>query len=93
MGCKKIMKPLLHVFEQILRTRENVLENYKKILAIARGEAVKVTNDFPLPHTQIFDMDDMVLLNIDVKQIVLDVNLPKKKGNVDDMFVFQKIPT
>jgi len=74
---------------------ENVLEEYKKIIAAGREESRKERERFIRENPEAADLisfdEDTILVNREGSQLLIDARLPRKKGTVDDLFVFQKI--
>ena len=69
-----------NVVEAITGKKENILAEYKRILQMAREQTGEVD-----------DEDDPLIFQHNGRTFVLEAKLPKKKGTVDDTFVFQKL--
>lgn len=85
------------VVEAVTGKKENILVEYKKIIAMAREERreknVQMLAEHPewAEFTGDPDKDDVLMFNHGERQFVLATTLPRKKGTVDDIFVFQKV--
>lgn len=85
------------VVEVVTGKKENVLAEYKKIIADARKkeqqENARILKEHPELANTLNDPDktDVFLLNHRGKTFALSTRLPRKKGVVDDIFIFQKI--
>lgn len=84
------------IVEKITGKTQDVLSEYKKIVEMAREQECKkyteIINEnpemekyFPNP-----DQKSSFMLNYEGNQFVIIADLPRKKGTVDDLFVFQK---
>ena len=84
------------VVEAVTGKKENVLVEYKKIIARAKEEQrqknTQILQERPKIADFIHDPNDeyFVIFNHKGREFVLSTRLPKKKGTVDDIFVFQK---
>jgi len=84
------------VVEAVTGKRENVLAEYKKIINIAREEQRQENAQMLAEHPEWAefigdpDKEDIFMFNYSERQFVLSTTLPRKKGTVDDIFVFQK---
>lgn len=86
------------VVEAVTGKRENVLTEYKKIIATAREKHRQVIAQMLQEHPEWAEFSDVLnkeedalMYNHEGKQFVLQTTLPRKKGTVDDIFVFQKV--
>lgn len=87
------------VVEKRTGKTENILEEYKKIIAEAK-EAIRKQNekffeenpDFPKNMMPDENSDPLMWKDGNGEQHFIIANLPKKKGVVDDTFVFYKKP-
>jgi hypothetical protein len=85
------------VVEAVTGKKENVLAEYKKIIATARGEQRQKNAQMLKEHPEMADFigdadqEDVLMFNHEGRQFILATTLPRKKGTVDDIFVFQKI--
>lgn len=85
------------VVEAVTGKRENVLAEYKRIIATAREELRQKNAQTLQEHpewAEFFgdpDKEDVLMYNHGGRQFVLATTLPRKKGTVDDIFVFQKV--
>ena len=85
------------VVEAVTGKKENVLAEYKKIIAMAREEQRQKNAQTLAEHTELAefmgdpDKEDVLMFNHGGRQFVLATTLPRKKGTVDDIFVFQKV--
>ena len=83
------------IVRSITGKTENILEEYKKILAIARKEQDIKTEKFLREHPGASKNDietkGVILFEYKGQQFVLNERIPKKKGTADDIFVFQRI--
>jgi hypothetical protein len=85
------------VVERLTGAKENVLERYKQIIAEAREQTrmkreALVKSQPELAQFRIHDEQDD-LLQYDRGQdepVMIDTRLPRKKGTVDDLFIFKK---
>lgn len=84
------------IVEAVTGRKENILAEYKKIIAQAREEErqknAKRLQEHPEWADFIEDPDksDALAFNYGEKNFVLPTILPKKKGATDDIFIFQK---
>lgn len=84
------------VVETITGKRKNVLAEYKKIIDMAREQQRQKNAQMLAEHpewaefTADPDKEDVLMFNRGDRQFVLSTTLPRKKGAVDDIFVFQK---
>lgn len=85
------------VVEAVTGKKENILAEYKKIIAMAREEQrqknAQTIAEHPDERSESMedpDKEDVLFFNHGGRQFVLDTTLPRKKGTVDDIFVFQK---
>lgn len=85
------------VVEAVTGKKENILAEYKKIIATAREELrqknAKILEEQPQMADFINNADEAYALMFkhNEKEFFLATTFPKKKGTVDDIFVFQKI--
>jgi len=85
------------IVEAVTGKKENILAEYKKIIATAREKQrqinAKMLQENPKMADFIDDVDqtDVLTFNHEGRQFVLATTLPRKKGTVDDIFVFQKV--
>lgn len=85
------------VVEAVTGKKENILAEYKKIIATAREEQRRKNAQTIAEHPAFAefmgdpDTEDVLMFNHDGRQFVLATTLPRKKGTVDDIFVFQKV--
>lgn len=85
------------VVEVLTGKRENVLFEYKKIITLAREQQRKINNEMLLkfPEAALLlgnpDEEDVLMFNYEGRQFTIPTNLPRKKGTVDDLFVFERI--
>ncbi len=83
------------VVEMVTGKRENVLVEYRKIINTAREEQQKKNAELLQENSEAgslvqgIEEEDSFFFNYEGKEILLTV-LPRKKGTVDDIFVFQK---
>lgn len=68
------------VVEAVTGKKEHVLAEYKKIIALAGDQQQPGNPD-----------NDVLIFEHQGKQFILKTNFPRKKGTVDDIFVFQKV--
>jgi hypothetical protein len=87
----------VQIVKIITGKEENILIEYKKIFDSAKEENRKNNEQLLLENPWmkkllegIMDEDDWFLINYKEMQLVIP-RLPKKKGNVDDLFIFQKL--
>ena len=73
----------LRTVKEVTGKEENVLEEYKKIIEMAK----KQKNNSDLDSYE----QENLFFNHNGKQLLVSTTLPKKKGTVDDIFVFQKL--
>jgi len=84
------------VVEAITGKKENVLTEYKKIIAMAREGQRKKNAQLLAEHPELAesmedpDKEDVLIFDHEGRQFAVATTLPKKKGTVDDIFVFQK---
>ena len=82
--------------EAVTGKRENVLCEYKKIIEKLREEKreqnVEMLRSYPDLESYLEDPDKMFafILNCNGRQYPISAKFPKKKGNIDDIFIFQK---
>lgn len=87
------------VVEAVTGKRENILAEYKKIIEMAREQRRQEIAKTLAEHPELADFirdpdqEDVLVFNYGGKQLVLSTKLPRKKGTVDDIFVFQKKKT
>lgn len=85
------------VVEVVTGKKENILSEYKKIIARAREERRRENTQTLAEHPEWAefmgdpDKEDVLMFNHAGRQFVLATTLPRKKGTVDDIFVFQKV--
>lgn len=85
------------VVEAVTGKKKNVLAEYKNIIAMAREEQRKQNAQMRAEHPEFAefmgdpDKEDVLIFNHEGRQFVLETTLPRKKGTVDDIFVFQKV--
>lgn len=85
------------VVEAITGKKENILAEYKKIIAMAREEQRKQNAQMLAEDPEFAefmgdpDKEDVLMLNHKGRQFVLVTTLPRKKGTVDDIFIFRKV--
>lgn len=85
------------IVEIITGKKENILVEYKKIVEATREtekqKRTKMIEEQPELASLLGDPDkeDIFMLNHEGRQYALPVRLPRKKGTVDDIFIFQKI--
>lgn len=85
------------VVEAVTGKKENILAEYKKIIATAREEQRQKNTQTLAEHPEWAesmvdpDKSDVLMFNHGGRQFVLATTLPRKKGTVDDIFVFQKV--
>jgi hypothetical protein len=85
------------VVEAVTGKKENILVEYKKIIAAAREEQRQKNAQMLKKNPEMADFigdadqEDVLMLNHEGRQFVLATTLPRKKGTVDDIFVFQKV--
>ena len=85
------------VVEAVTGKRENVLAEYKKMIASAREEQRQNNAQTLQEHPEWAnflgdpDKEGVLMYNHDGRQFVLATTLPRKKGTVDDIFAFQKV--
>ena len=84
------------IVEAVTGKRENVLAKYKEIVEMAREqqrqENARMLAEHPGMAEFISDpaQEDVLIFRHEDRQFVLFTKLPRKKGTVDDIFVFQK---
>lgn len=85
------------IVEKVTGKTENILEEYKKLVATAQSEAheKKKKRDEEHPEFAFLDhgTDEAVTYTHNGKMFILNARLPKKKGTVDDIVVFRKEPS
>jgi len=87
------------IVEQITGKKENILEEYKKIAKEAREQALdkykEIISQEPelKEHLPNPEKEDFFMYNFQGKQFMILTSLPRKKGTVDDLFVFQRKET
>lgn len=87
----------VQVVKAVTGRKENILAEYRKIIANAREEQrqknAQLLQKYPEMAELIGDPDkeDVLVFNHEGRQFVLATTLPRKKGTVDDIFVFRKI--
>jgi hypothetical protein len=74
--------------EAITGKKDNVLAEYKNIIAKAKEEGRRQNEELGIEDVP---DDDIIMLTNGEQQLILQTTLPKKKGTVDDMFVFRKV--
>ena len=85
------------VVEAVTGKQDNVLAEYKKIIEMARNEQRQRNAEILREHpewAEYFgdpDNEDVLMYNHGGKQFTLLTTLPRKKGTVDDIFVFRKV--
>lgn len=85
------------VVEAVTGKKENVLAEYKKIIATTREEQRQKNAQTIAEHPESAkfirdpDKDDVLFFNHEGREFFLNTTLPRKKGTVDDIFVFQKV--
>lgn len=85
------------IVEALTGKRENVLSEYKNIIAKAKEQKRKKNAELIAENPKMAeilvdpDQEDTLILNHEGRQFVLDTRLPRKKGTVDDLFIFEKI--
>lgn len=84
------------VVERLTGKTENILEEYKRIITLARTqtrekqEALSQT-DPELAKMNVYDEKaELLQYRIGDEDVLIDTRLPRKKGTVDDLFVFKK---
>lgn len=81
--------------EIVTGKRKNVLAEYTKLLEQAKQEhqtsMEKMKEKYPEMANLLSKQADEYLIRRNNHTLVLDTHLPKKKGTVDDIFVFQKV--
>ncbi len=88
----------VQVVEALTGKRENVLAEYKKIIAQAqeqqRQQNAKTLAEHPEWANSLGnpDQEDVLVLNHMERQLIVSTRLPRKKGTVDDLFVFERVP-
>ncbi len=84
------------IVEEVTGKTENVLGEYKKIIESAREELRKKNSELIAKNPGIRSIlkdpenEDTFMYTHEGHQFVLTSSLPKKKGTVDDLFIFQK---
>ncbi|MEK7680697.1 MAG: hypothetical protein AAB348_01450 [Patescibacteria group bacterium] len=80
--------------ELVTGKRENILREYKNIIKGAREQERQADARFVAENPEISipkkSARDPIFFEHNGKQLILNPNLPRKKGTVDDIFVFQK---
>ena len=78
--------------EAVAGTSKNILAEYKKIIRMAKEQVGRALANFPDNEKPNKQSQEMPFLDFekDGQQFVLETAMPKKKGSVDDLFVFQK---
>lgn len=85
------------VVESVTGKKENILAEYKKIIAMAREEERRKNDEIIAENPELAeligdpDKEDAIMFDYNGRQFVLVTTLPRKKGTVDDIFVFQKV--
>lgn len=86
-----------HVVEVITGKTENVLAEYKKIIITAREQQRQINAEMLRVNPELADIignpdkETVLMFEHNGRRFALATALPKKKGTVDDIFVFQKI--
>lgn len=86
----------LPVVKAVTGREENILEEYKIIVIMAQEQEIERNKQFILEHPESAEFldkpnqSDILVFYHNDRQFVLQTILPKKKGTVDDIFVFQK---
>jgi len=80
------------VVETVTGKRENILAEYKKIILLARGRSRQTLAEHPELRKMVGnpDEEETLIFNEGGRQFILSTALPRRKGTVDDLFVFQK---
>lgn len=87
----------LPVVEAVTGKRENVLAEYKKIIELAREQQRQQNAKMLAEHPDWADIlgdpdqEDVLMFNHGGRQHVISTRFPRKKGTVDDLFVFERI--
>lgn len=87
----------LPLVQAVTGKSENVLAEYKKILQLAKEQSLaqkkKDLEEHPdwSEFINLEQEEDILIYNVGDSQFILTNSLPKKKGVVDDLFIFQKI--
>lgn len=86
--------------EAITGRTDNILQEYRRIIDMAREGQMRANEEMMAANPGIFAEDSSLLdalLTSDTfmythegQQFIIDTNLPKKKGTVDDLFIFKK---
>lgn len=85
-----------HIVKALTGKKENILAEYRAVVAEERqryrAEYSTILQEKPELAALLSDPDteDAFVLQHDGGQLVLQTRLPRKKGTVDDIFVFQK---
>lgn len=85
------------VVEALTGNRENVLAEYKKIIAFTREQRKQEYAKKLAEHPKWVDIlrdpekEDVLMLNHEGKQFILQTAMPRKKGTVDDLFIFERV--
>lgn len=85
------------VVEAVTGKKENILAEYKKIIAMAKEEQRQRNAQILTEHPELAefmedpDKENVLMFNHGGRQFVLATRFPRKKGTVDDIFVFQKV--
>jgi hypothetical protein len=85
-----------NVVEALTGKRENVLVEYRRIIAEEiereRQENALTLAEHPELAGSLSDSNvGVIILNHGEKQFILSTRLPRKKGTVDDLFVFERV--
>lgn len=90
-------KTALNVVEAVTGKRANIIAEYKKIIEMAKAQErernTRMVAEDPQMAAFVKDPDEKGIFTFHYgdKQFVLPATLPRKKGTVDDLFVFQKV--
>lgn len=83
------------IIEEVTGKRENVLREFRRITAEAQEQQRIEYEELLTEHPDFADLiindDDAQTVTVAGKRYFFSTDLPKKKGTVDDTFVFQKV--
>ncbi len=84
------------IVEVVTGKRENILAEYKRIIEMAREDAIQRNAQTLTEQPELAGLlgdpskDDVLTYSHGGRQFAIATMLPRKKGTVDDIFVFQK---
>jgi hypothetical protein len=89
--AKRIVKRLKGKDDNILREYKQIVEEAKENAKRERDEIIKEEPEL-FAGFDLADSDEVMLIRHGDDTFVIDARLPKKKGTVDNIFVYRKNP-